>query len=158
MMVRGLGSYGYLGVETTSLTPELREHFGVPSELGVMIGRVEEGSPAEAAGLKVGDVVTRVGDGDVTSGGRLRRLVRGYEKDEEAVVEYWRGGKVATTTVASRSLGRAAPRSRARKARSRAGTISNRSCQKASAGVRSTRLPKQPQPASSDTSPRAARQ
>lgn len=95
-----LGSYGYLGVETTALTPELRRHFGAPEDAGVLIGRVEKGSPAAAAGLRVGDIVTRVDDEEVTSGGRLRRLVRGYEKEESAVLEYWRGGKVATTTVA----------------------------------------------------------
>lgn len=98
--IRGLGSYGYLGVETTALTPELRRHFGVPDELGVMISRIEEGSPAEAAGLVVGDIITRVADGDVTSGGRLRRLVRAYEADEEAVVEYWRDRQVGQATVA----------------------------------------------------------
>jgi hypothetical protein len=95
-----LGRYGYLGVETTALTPELRRHFGAPEDTGVLIGRVEEGSPAAAAGLRVGDVLTRVDDGEVTSGGSLRRLVRAYEKDETATLEFWRGGKSATTTVA----------------------------------------------------------
>lgn len=95
-----LGSFGYLGVETTELTPELRRHFGAPEEVGVLIGRVEDGSPAAAAGLRVGDIVTRVGGDDVTSGGRLRRLVRAYEKDDKATLEYSRDGKIATTTVA----------------------------------------------------------
>jgi hypothetical protein len=55
-------SGGYLGVEIVDLTPELREHFGAPREVGVMIGRVEPGSPAARAGLEVADVVIRIGD------------------------------------------------------------------------------------------------
>jgi hypothetical protein len=54
-------SGGYLGVELVDLTPELREHFGAAREAGVMVGRVEPGSPAARAGLAVGDIVTRIG-------------------------------------------------------------------------------------------------
>ena len=53
---------GYLGVELVDLTPELREHFGAPREVGVMVGRVEAGSPAARAGLEVADVVVRIGE------------------------------------------------------------------------------------------------
>lgn len=55
-------SGGYLGVELVDLTPELREHFGAAREAGVMVGRVEPGSPAARAGLEVGDIVIRVGE------------------------------------------------------------------------------------------------
>ena len=51
-----------LGVELVDLTPELREHFGAPREVGVMVGRVEAGSPAARAGLEVADVVVRIGE------------------------------------------------------------------------------------------------
>lgn len=95
-----LGSFGYLGVSTTALTSELRTHFGAPEDVGVMIGSVEEDSSAVAAGLQVGDIITRLDDDDVTSGGSLSRLVRRHEEGDEVTIEYWRGGKVATTTVA----------------------------------------------------------
>src|SRR5437763_1746210 len=38
-----LVSRGYLGVGLVDLTPELRAHFGVPEESGVMVGKVEAG-------------------------------------------------------------------------------------------------------------------
>jgi hypothetical protein len=41
---------GYLGVQLTDLTPELRRHFGVPEESGVMISGVSEEGPAATAG------------------------------------------------------------------------------------------------------------
>lgn len=55
-------SGGYLGIELVDLTPELREHFGAAREVGVMVGRVEPGSPAARAGLEVADIVIRVGE------------------------------------------------------------------------------------------------
>ena len=42
---------GYLGVQLLDLTPELRVHFGVSEDSGVMISQIVEDSPAAAAGL-----------------------------------------------------------------------------------------------------------
>lgn len=94
-----LGTHAYLGVELTALTPELRRHFGAPDDAGVLIGRVDDGSPAAAAGLQVGDVVTRFDGEDVSSGGRLGQLVRQRDKDDQVTLEFFRDGKPATTTA-----------------------------------------------------------
>ncbi len=93
------GGGGYLGVQLTELTPELRTHFGVPEDVGVMVAKVVEGSPAERAGLRVGDVVTRVGGEDADSAMALKRLVSRHEDGEEAVFEVWRDGRVETLTA-----------------------------------------------------------
>src|SRR5262245_50302044 len=53
-------SRGYLGVGLTDLTPELRTHFGAPEDAGVMVSKVEPGSPADKAGIKVGDVLASI--------------------------------------------------------------------------------------------------
>jgi C-terminal processing protease CtpA/Prc len=82
---------GYLGVQVLDLTPELRRHFGVPEDSGVLVSRVEEGSPAEAAGILVGDVLTVV-DGEAVSDLReLRRSIRDRETGETVSVELRRG-------------------------------------------------------------------
>jgi len=59
---RPVAEGGYLGVELLDLTPELREHFAAPRDLGVLVARVVAGSPAAKAGLEVGDVVVAVGE------------------------------------------------------------------------------------------------
>ncbi len=46
-----------LGVELVEVTPELREHLGAESDRGVLVGRVLSGTPAERAGLEVGDLI-----------------------------------------------------------------------------------------------------
>ena len=74
---------GYLGVSLLGLTPELREHFGASRQSGVLVSRVEKGSPAEAAGVAVGDVITSV-DGEPVRAtsqlvGRIGRRQEGEE-------------------------------------------------------------------------------
>lgn len=49
-----------LGVMVMSLTPELRSYFGAPNDKGVLVAKVEPGSSAEKAGVKVGDVIVDV--------------------------------------------------------------------------------------------------
>jgi membrane-associated protease RseP (regulator of RpoE activity) len=58
----------HLGVMIMGLTPELRRFFGVTSDRGVLVARVEPGSPAARAGVQVGDVLVRVGRQQVHTG------------------------------------------------------------------------------------------
>jgi S1-C subfamily serine protease len=53
-------SRGRLGVNATSMTEELRAFFGAPKDAGILVQRVQPGTPAEKAGVHVGDVITRV--------------------------------------------------------------------------------------------------
>ncbi|HEX6199647.1 MAG TPA: PDZ domain-containing protein, partial [Thermoanaerobaculia bacterium] len=84
---------GFLGVELMSLTPELRAHFGVPADRGVMVARVVEDSPAARAGLQVGDVIAGVEGKGVESPWDLTMAVRGKEAGETARLEVWRDGR-----------------------------------------------------------------
>ena len=59
-----------LGVESESLGSQLAEYFGVKE--GVLVRSVVRGSAAEKAGIKAGDVITKVGDRKVTSPVRSR--------------------------------------------------------------------------------------
>lgn len=84
---------GYLGVSLTDLTPELRAHFGVPEGEGVMVSRVESGSPAEKAGIKVGDILTSIDGGDIATSWDVRSKVRDYNDGQQVPVEVWRDGR-----------------------------------------------------------------
>jgi serine protease Do len=50
------------GLMVENLTPQLGEFFGAKNGSGVLVRSVEKGSRAEKAGLRAGDVITRVGD------------------------------------------------------------------------------------------------
>lgn len=64
-------SRGRLGVEVQELTGQLGDYFGTPA--GLLVTSVDEGTPAKTAGLKAGDVITKVNERDVRTAADLRR-------------------------------------------------------------------------------------
>jgi len=73
------GMRGRLGVVVQELTPQLASYFGVKS--GVLVTAVSEGSPAEKAALKAGDVITAVNGARVSSREELSRILRDADGD-----------------------------------------------------------------------------
>ncbi len=84
---------GYLGVALVDLTPELRRHFGAREEAGVMVSRVEEGSPAAAAGIQVGDILAAVDGESIEGAWDVRLAVRPKKKGEVVKLDLWRDGR-----------------------------------------------------------------
>lgn len=90
-------SSGRLGVETESLTGQLADFFGVKE--GVLVRSVHKGSAAEKAGLKAGDVITKV-DGDaVSSPGAVSSIVRTMRSGKAFPVVVVRDKREHTLTV-----------------------------------------------------------
>lgn len=100
------GKGGFLGVATTELTPELRRHFGVPEEAGVLVAKVVDDSAAARAGLLVGDILTAVDGQPVADTGDLLRAVSRLEPGSAVSLELWRDGTVQTlgATLGEREL------------------------------------------------------
>ena len=83
---------GRLGVSTQSISSQLAKHFGV--ERGVLVTDVTENSAASKAGIRAGDVITKVNDAAIDdTGDLLRELGR---RDGEVSIEIVRGGKAQT--------------------------------------------------------------
>jgi len=101
---RGQLERGYLGVTMQPLDRELADYFGIPDATGAVLNSVAEGSPAEQAGLRAGDVLTRF-DGVAIEGekeedlGTLQRLVAGATPGRDVSVEILRDGKPRTVTL-----------------------------------------------------------
>ncbi|MDZ7261956.1 MAG: PDZ domain-containing protein [candidate division KSB1 bacterium] len=53
-------SHKSLGITVQNLTPEIAKGLGVKKDAGVVVTRVEPGSPAASAGLQTGDVIREV--------------------------------------------------------------------------------------------------
>ncbi|MCG5510829.1 DegQ family serine endoprotease [Ectothiorhodospira lacustris] len=66
---------GRLGVSVQDLTPDLARAFGIEQTRGAVIARVEPASPGARAGLKEGDVVTRVNGRAVRNAAELRNAI-----------------------------------------------------------------------------------
>ncbi|HEY2953870.1 MAG TPA: PDZ domain-containing protein [Candidatus Eisenbacteria bacterium] len=86
---------GRLGVRVESLNPDLGSYFGVESGNGVLVVEVLKDTPAERAGLKAGDVITKVGNRSVEDAGDLVSALR--SADRKATLTIVR--KRATRTV-----------------------------------------------------------
>lgn len=82
---------GRLGVNATDMTEELRDYFGAPKNAGVLVQRVEPGTPAAKAGLRVGDVITRVGGEPVESPSDVSRALADKKNGELVPVSVVRG-------------------------------------------------------------------
>ena len=91
---------GLLGVTISSVTPALLEQYSLDDTAGAFVTDVSPGSAAEAAGLRVEDVIVAVDGRDVDGPDALRNLIGLHRPGEEVSVEYIRDGQRATTTAA----------------------------------------------------------
>jgi putative serine protease PepD len=66
---------------------------------GAQVESVEPGGPAADAGLRKGDVITKVGDEVIDSSESLVATIRGHRPDEKVTITYLRDGKTQTTTA-----------------------------------------------------------
>ncbi|HEY0707766.1 MAG TPA: trypsin-like peptidase domain-containing protein [Polyangia bacterium] len=82
---------GYLGISSVPLTPELARQVGVEFEPGALVGVVERGSPADAAGLKANDVVVEIAGRRIDSGRALTQVVRSRQPGETVPMTLVRG-------------------------------------------------------------------
>ncbi len=90
---------GWLGVAIQPLTPELTQGMGLSSDKGALISSIQDNSPAAAAGLKTGDVVTRFGDRAIESPKDLSRAVAETASGASVPMKVWRDGSEKTITV-----------------------------------------------------------
>jgi serine protease Do len=74
---------GRLGVQIDTLTPQLATYFG--AKRGALVTSVNEGSAAEKAGIKAGDVITAIDGRTVEDTGDLQRALRGSESGEVSI-------------------------------------------------------------------------
>lgn len=89
-------------VDLSSVTSQQQEQIlGVPSSVksGVVITNVMSATPAEKAGLKQYDVITKVDDEEVTSATDLQSVLYGKNVGDTITVTYYRGDKESTAKV-----------------------------------------------------------
>lgn len=90
---------GWLGVYIQPVTKELAKTMGLESTDGALVADVVAGSPAEAAGIKRGDVIVKFGDRKVTEMHSLPRIVAATEVGAKSTVSVVRGGKTIELPV-----------------------------------------------------------
>lgn len=84
---------GQLGVIIQEVSYDLAKSFGLDKPTGALIARVLPGSPAERAGLKVGDIVRSVNGEEVRASSDLPVMVGAIAPGKEITLGIWRQGK-----------------------------------------------------------------
>lgn len=86
-----------MGIMVASITEQYQSTFGWPA--GVYVNSVESGSCAEAAGLKQGDIITKLGDTEVTSVSELSSAKNQFKAGESTTLTIYRSGEYLTVNI-----------------------------------------------------------
>lgn len=95
---------GYLGVAAQQISPQMAQALKLPTadpaKDGALIAAVSSGSPADHAGLKAGDVITKVNGQTVTNPSDLASDIADVDPKAQANITYLRDGKEQNVSVA----------------------------------------------------------
>ncbi|GAB4462346.1 MAG: HhoA/HhoB/HtrA family serine endopeptidase [Elainellaceae cyanobacterium] len=112
LIATGRVDHPYLGVQMVNLTPELKQNINedpnspirVQEDRGVLVVRVQNNSPAARAGVRAGDVITKVGQESVTASEQVQRVVENSRIGNPLAVEVRRNGQVVTLNITPEPL------------------------------------------------------
>jgi serine protease Do len=88
----GSVSRGWIGVKIQNITPEIAESMGLKSTKGALVAQPQRGGPADAAGLKAGDIVVSVNGEKIESPRDLARRIAALGPKKSADIVFLRGG------------------------------------------------------------------
>lgn len=94
----------YIGISMADLSQEYllwQNRITIPEEVeeGIAVITVEDGSPANKAGLKKGDIIVKLGGEDTRSLAEFRYELYKHNVGEKVEVEFYRGGKLQKATI-----------------------------------------------------------
>ena len=108
-MIRGVIANGkvekaYLGVQYVAITPDVRTEYKLSVDQGALVrsasgSAVESNSPADEAGIKDGDIITKVNEKSVGTQGGLGSLVAEFMPGEKVTLTIIRDGKEQQKTL-----------------------------------------------------------
>ena len=87
----------YLGVTVQDMDSDAASRYGLPS--GAYVASVVSGGAADRAGIQVKDIITALGDTEVTSMTSLTRALRNYKAGDTTTVTVYRSGQSLDLTI-----------------------------------------------------------
>ena len=100
----GRVSRGWLGVHIQSISEALAESLNLDEEEGALVSSVEADSPADRAGLKIGDVIIKFDGEEVEDARALPRMVADTDDGDTVSLLVWREGERKSLEVTLASI------------------------------------------------------
>lgn len=92
----------WLGVRMQDMTPDIARSVGLDRPRGAMVVKVARGSPADDAGLQVGDAILAVNGRDVANAAEMHYRWATVPLGEEAAFQVWRQNRTLSLNVPAR--------------------------------------------------------
>ncbi|MCD6412598.1 MAG: Do family serine endopeptidase [Elusimicrobia bacterium] len=105
LIEKGEVTRGWLGIEMREVDEVIEKQFGLKSEEGVLVNRVIQGSPADEAGIKRGDVIVEYDGRPVKTPMDLKKFVQGTSPGEKVQIAVVRSKRNVSLTVKIGRLG-----------------------------------------------------
>ena len=96
---KGYFARPYLGVGVQNINTSIAERYNLPVEWGGYVMEVISGSPAAEAGLRVNEIITRLGDFNITEDTTYLNALFLCQPGEEVEVEFYRGSQMMSVTI-----------------------------------------------------------
>lgn len=93
LLADGSAEHAFLGLAPRTVTPQIAQQLGVSVERGVAVLAVEDGSPAEEAGIRVGDIMVSLNGEPLASAEELLAALRGFNPADTVTAELLRDGE-----------------------------------------------------------------
>jgi serine protease Do/serine protease DegQ len=92
LIENGFVKRGQLGIEIQDVRPALVKEFNLRDGQGALITSVVSSSPADIAGIKEGDVITKINGSSVTSSSNLKSMIGNLRMGSRVNLEFMRDG------------------------------------------------------------------
>ena len=93
----GSVSRGSMGIFVQPVTPELAQAMGYNEHIeGALVSQVNQGSPAEAAGIKAGDIITGINGTTISQASQVKTVISLLRVGSEATLVIQRNNKEMT--------------------------------------------------------------
>jgi serine protease Do len=90
---------GFLGVNILEINESLATQFDLPVDHGIGITDIQNGGPADEAGLEINDIIVKVEDTEIETSGDLFQVLSENRAGDEVTVTYYRGNNEDTTEL-----------------------------------------------------------
>ena len=99
LIENGTVTRGYLGVGIQDVNRDIADSVGLSSAMGALVTEPAEGGPGAAAGIKSGDIITKVDGQEISNALALSRTIASKDPGTEVELTLWRNGKEETLKV-----------------------------------------------------------